>query len=89
MSVAEELRHLTDEALTHQMFNVERELVTARFQHSMGALENTSQIGGLRRQIARIKGETRSRELAQGLGKGSLIQNHRASYSGGDSVVAD
>jgi ribosomal protein L29 len=83
MSVAEEIRSMTDEALTHQMFDAERELVQVRFQHSMGALENTSQIGILRKQIARIQGEARNREIAQGLRKGALIQSHRATYKAG------
>ena len=83
MSLATELRQLTDEALTHQIFNIERQLVVVRFQHSMGALENTSQVAVLRRQIARIKGEARNREIAQGLNKGTLIQSHRSSYKAG------
>ena len=90
MSQANELRELSDEALTHRIFDVERELVAIRFQLSMGSLENTSQISTLRKQIARIKGEARSREIAQGLRKGTLVQGHRASYSGGDvSAEAD
>ena len=82
MSQSNEIRQLTDEALTHQLFDVERQLLAARFQHSMGTLENTSQIGALRKQMARMKGEARSRELAQGLRKGALIQGHRSSYAG-------
>ena len=89
MSVAEEIRSMTDEALTHQMFDAERELVQARFHHSMGTLENTSQIGILRKQIARIQGEARSREIAQGLRKGALIQSHRATYQAGTSSVSE
>jgi large subunit ribosomal protein L29 len=82
MSQANEIRELSDEALTHRIFDVERELVSIRFQLSMGALENTSQISILRKQIARIKGEARNREIAQGLRKGTLVQGHRASYAG-------
>ena len=89
MSQSNEIRQLTDEALTHQLFDVERQLLAARFQHSMGTLENTSQIGALRKQMARMKGEARSREIAQGLRKGALIQSHRSSYSGtGDASPA-
>ena len=86
MANANEIRQLSDEALTHRMFDVERALVAARFQLSMGALENTSQISGLRKLVARIKSEARSREIAQGLRKGTLIQGHRASYTGGESA---
>lgn len=83
MANANEIRQLSDEALTHRMFDVERALVAARFQLSMGTLENTSQISALRKQVARIKSEARSREIAQGLGKGALIQGHRSSYTAG------
>jgi len=89
MSVSEEIRSLTDESLTHQMFAAERELVQARFQHSMGTLENTSLIGVLRRQIARIQGEARSREIAQGLRKGALIQSYRATYKAGEQAAPE
>ena len=87
MSQSNEIRQMTDEALTHQLFDVERQLLAARFQHSMGTLENTSQIGSLRKQMARMKGEARSREIAQGLRKGTLIQSHRSSYAGGGDVT--
>ena len=89
MSQVNEIRQMTDEALTHQLFDLERQLVAIRFQHSMGSLENTSQIGSLRKQMARMKGEARSREIAQGLGKGALIQSHRSSYSVGESTAAE
>ena len=88
MSQAQELKQMTDEALTHRMFDVERELVGARFQHSMGTLENTSVIRTLRKEIARIQGEARNREISQGLNKGSLIQSHRATYQAGNADVA-
>jgi len=86
MANVNEIRQLSDEALTHRMFDVERALVAARFQLSMGALENTSQITVLRKQVARIKSEARTREISQGLRKGTLIQGHRATYSGANVV---
>jgi len=84
MSSAAKLRELSDEALTHQMFEIERTLVAARFQHSMGALENTASLGNLRRQIAQMKQEARSREIERGLPKASLFRLHR----GGSQPVA-
>jgi len=74
------LQGMSDQDLTHRVFEVERELVEARFKHSMGRLENTSQLRSLRREIARIKTEARTREVAQGLSRGALIREHRASY---------
>ena len=46
----------------------------------MGSLENTSSLRILRRRIAQIKSEARSREIAEGLAKDSLIRLHRKTY---------
>lgn len=78
---SENISSLTDEALTHRLFQVERELVTARFQHSMGTLENTAALGQMRKSIARIRTEARRRELAQGLPKDALVRMHRSTFS--------
>lgn len=80
-----ELRELSDEALTHRLFDTERELVTARFQHSMNQLENTAHLRTMRKSIARIKTEARRRELEQGLPKDALIRNHRSTYAADSS----
>lgn len=74
------LAELSDEALTHKLLDVERALVTARFRHSLNTLDNTSTLGGMKKDIARIKTEARRREIAQGLGKDALIRSHRSSY---------
>ena len=81
MATASDYKSLTDEALTHRLFEVERELVKARFAHSMGQLENTAALGGMRKDIARIKTEARTREVAQGLPKDSLVRTHRSTFS--------
>lgn len=71
------LRALSDEALTRKMFDVERDLVQARFQHSMGQLENTAQLRTYRKEIARIRTEARRRELEKGIQRGGLIRTNR------------
>lgn len=78
--MAAELHGLSDEELAHRMLDRSRDLVSARFRHSLGQLENTSELRVIRREIARIKTEARSREIAQGLPKDSLIRSHRGSH---------
>jgi len=80
MAAEQTLSGLTDEALTHQLFNIERDLVRARFAHSMGQLENTAALRVMRKQIARIKTEARKREVDQGMGKDALIRSHRSTF---------
>lgn len=89
MATQESISSLSDEALTHQLFSVERDLVRARFQHSMGQLENTAALRVMRKEIARIKTEARKRELAQGLGKDALIRAHRSSFKADAEAPAD
>lgn len=77
------LKEMTDESLTHRMFDIERTLVSRRFTHSLGELENTAELRVLRREIARIQGEARRREVEREMPKRSLIRTHRASYGAG------
>jgi large subunit ribosomal protein L29 len=71
---------LTDEQLVHRVLQTERDLVTARFKHSMNQLENTARLRVLRRDIARLQTEARSREAAAGLAKNALLSKHSASF---------
>lgn len=71
---------LTDEQLVHKALQIERDLVTARFKHSMNQLENTARLRVLRRDIARIQTEARTRELKAGLEKNALMARHQASF---------
>jgi len=80
---------LTDEQLVHQMLQVERDLVDARFRHSMNQLENTSRLGGLRKEIAQLKTEARKREAAAGLEKNALFTKHAASFGADTAASAD
>ena len=73
---------LTDEQLVHQVLQTERDLIGARFKHSTSQLENTSKLRVLRREIARLRTETRSREIAQGLAKNGLLIQHRKTFGG-------
>jgi large subunit ribosomal protein L29 len=78
---------LSDQDLVAKMYAVERDLVSARFAHSTNTLENTAELRNLRKEIARLRTETRSRELAQGLAKDALIAKHRPAP--GEGAAAD
>jgi ribosomal protein L29 len=62
------------------VLQVERDLVAARFKHSMSQLENTSRLGVLRREIARLRTEARVRERAAGLGRNALLATHARTF---------
>jgi ribosomal protein L29 len=62
----------SDQDLVGQLKAAERALVSDRFQHSLGQLENTAQLRERRKLVARLLGELRSREIARELPKGSL-----------------
>jgi len=85
---AAELKSLSDRDLVHRALETERNLMAARFSHSMNQLEDTSELRVLRRDIARLRTEARARELAEGLAKDSLFQLHRGSFST-DAAAAD
>ena len=81
-----ELKTLSDEALVHREFQLERELMEYRFRHKTGQLENTSRLAGLRKDIARARTLQRERERTQGLSKDALRNQHRGSFSVEESV---
>ncbi len=62
---ARELRELTSDELKIKGRDLREELFNLRFQHSIGQLEKTGRIEDLRRDIARILGILRERELAR------------------------
>ena len=51
---ARELRDLTAEELEHRLADTRKELFNLRFQAATGALENTTRLKLLRREVARI-----------------------------------
>ena len=89
MPTQAELRELSDEQLVHSALEVEHGLVGLRFEHSMSRLENTAELGQLRKQIARIKTEARRREIDRGLGKDTLFQAHSGSFRKKEGEVAE
>ena len=63
MSKASELREMSDEQLTFQLQEAQRELFRLRFQAATEKLDAPSNLRTLRREIARIKTIQREREL--------------------------
>jgi len=59
-----DVREMNDDVLVAKLAETKHELFNLRFQHATGQLENTSRLGELRRDVARINGELRSREIA-------------------------
>ena len=61
---AAEIRDLGDDALLERLVDAKQELFNLRFQHVTGQLDNYSRLGELKREIARINTELRTREIA-------------------------
>ena len=60
---ASELRDLTVEELQTKLTELKEELFNLRFQLSINQLENTSRIGAVKKDIARVSTILRQREL--------------------------
>jgi large subunit ribosomal protein L29 len=77
---ANELNELSDEQLVHKELELERSLLASTFRHRLNQLENTSVLGKARKDIARAETILRSREVAQGLPKGTLKAKFASSF---------
>lgn len=75
-----DLSGMSDEQLVHRGLDLERTLAAHHLRHRLNKLENNSLLGSARRDIARAKTELRRREQANGLGKGSLHDQHLGSW---------
>ena len=52
---AEEVRHKSDDELSDQLGDLQKEAFNLRFQKASGQLENTARVREVRRNIARVK----------------------------------
>jgi large subunit ribosomal protein L29 len=77
---------MTDEQLVHKELALERQLLTARFQHATNQLEDSSQLLKLRREIARVRTAERGREIEQGIRKNGLRDAYRSSFDASQVV---
>ena len=64
MTSAAELRELDDQALVTRLTESREELFNLRFQLVTGRLDNSSRVGQVRREVARIHTVLREREIA-------------------------
>ncbi|MEK9673829.1 MAG: 50S ribosomal protein L29 [Rhodospirillaceae bacterium] len=55
MTKAADLKTKTDDELKDHLMDLKKEAFNLRFQKASGALENTSRVRAVRRDIARIK----------------------------------
>jgi large subunit ribosomal protein L29 len=60
---ADTYRELDDSGLLQALADAKEELFNLRFQNVTGQLENSSRIGQVRKDVARINTELRSREI--------------------------
>ena len=61
---ASELRELTGEELQTKLTELKEELFNLRFQLAVNQLENSSRIGAVKKDIARVSTILRQRELS-------------------------
>ena len=61
---AEEVRQKTDDELSDQLGDLQKEAFNLRFQQASGQLENTARVREVRRNIARIKAVLHERSSA-------------------------
>jgi large subunit ribosomal protein L29 len=59
-----ELRAMDDEELAAKLVESKEELFNLRFQNVTGQLDNYSRLGQLKREVARMSGLLREREIA-------------------------
>lgn len=62
-SLAKPLRELTDPELEQQLLDAKEELFNLRFQMATGKQDNSSRLGRVRKDIARIATVLREREI--------------------------
>ncbi len=55
---------LDDAALLDRLGDTKQELFNLRFQHVTGQLDNSSRLGQVRKDVARLMTEVRAREIA-------------------------
>jgi large subunit ribosomal protein L29 len=60
----ESLRDVSDGELLDKLASAKEELFNLRFQHVTGQLDNTARLGVVRKQVAQLNTELRTREIA-------------------------
>ena len=81
------LSSLSKEQLVHRELELERELVTSRFRLHTNQLEDTSKLGKIRKDIARLQTAARMRERAEGLGRNALRDLYSPTFRAGAAAA--
>jgi large subunit ribosomal protein L29 len=69
---------MDDSELETRLDEAKQELFNLRFQHVTGQLDNTARLGVLRRDVARIMTELRSREIEAAEAQASAAASQEA-----------
>ena len=64
MPTPAELREMDDDELNNRLVEAKQEMFNLRFQHVTGQLDNYARLGQVRKDVARINGLLREREIA-------------------------
>ncbi len=75
---AKEIRELSDDALFQRGTEIREQLFRLRFKQQLGNTEVVHQIQVSRKDLARIKTEVRTRELAAAETEGNRLPRHRS-----------
>lgn len=65
MTKANELRELKSEDLEVRLSETRHELFNLRFKHATGQLDNSTRLGQVKRDIARLETLLRERDIAE------------------------
>jgi len=79
MTKAAELRKLNDEELAHQIAESREELFHLRFQLAMGKQDNSSRLGHVRREVARLLTLQKQRQASHPAPAGDASRARRSS----------
>ena len=82
-------RSFSDEQLVHAELSLERDLIAATFQHRTGQLDDSSVLGKMRKEIARLRTLQRQREIDSGNPRDSLRNAHRGSFDAESAISAE
>jgi large subunit ribosomal protein L29 len=78
MTRARELREFNEDELEHRLSEAKEELFNLRFQNATGQLDNSSRLGQVRKDIARVETLLREREIAAAEALGTVQETEDA-----------
>jgi ribosomal protein L29 len=82
-----EINAMTDEQLVHKGLQLERDLIAARFSLKTNQLTDTSVVSKFRKDMARLNGAIRTREIDAGSGRNAMQALHGKTFQAVDSAA--